>query len=223
MYPRSDQADTEALVAAVDVVLEWRSSFQRPLNLVTQGLRQFVRREQAVGPDVIVPVAQRLKRMVTIVDKLARLPTMNLTQLQDIGGCRAVLEDQAEVEGVLARIEKNWDVRGRLRDYAREPKSSGYRAVHIAVQRQHRLIEVQLRTRAQHEWAVAVERTSARLGEGIKFGVGPPELMRFFKMAAEGMALTESGQTVDEGFWEEFVNLRERVREYLPPPTEPPE
>lgn len=225
MYPQSGNpplADSQAIVPAVDLVLEWRAGFQRPLNLVTQGLRQFVRREQGVGPDVIVPVAQRLKRMVTIVDKLARMPTTKLTQLQDIGGCRAVLDDQEEVGSALARIARNWEIRGRIRDYGEEPKSSGYRAVHVAVWRQDRLVD-QLRTRAQHEWAVAVERTSARLGEGIKFGVGPPDLMRFFRMAAEGMALTESGQTVDEGFWNDFVKLRERVREYLPPRGAAPE
>ena len=226
MYPSSSDprlVDQGALADAVDLVLHWRSSFQRPLNVVTQGLRQFVRREQGVGPDVTVPVAQRLKRLVTIVDKLARMPTTQLTQLQDIGGCRAVLDDQDEVYAVLDRITRNWDIRGRIRDYVQEPKSSGYRAVHVAVMRQDRLIEIQLRTRAQHEWAVAVERTSARLFEGIKFGVGPPDLMRFFRMAAEGMALTESGQPVDEGFWNEFVKLREQVREYLPPPATPPE
>jgi hypothetical protein len=226
MYPSSSDprlVDQGALADAVELVLHWRSSFQRPLNVVTQGLRQFVRREQGVGPDVTVPVAQRLKRLVTIVDKLARMPTTKLTQLQDIGGCRAVLDDQDEVYAVLERITRNWDIRGRIRDYVQEPKSSGYRAVHVAVMRQDRLIEIQLRTRAQHEWAVAVERTSARLFEGIKFGVGPPDLMRFFRMAAEGMALTEAGQSVDEGFWNEFVKLREQVRQYLPPPATPPE
>ena len=226
MYPSSKdpRADDEAaLRTAVELVVDWRASFQKPLNAVTQGLRQFVRREQGVGPNVTVPVAQRLKRLVTIVDKLARMPTTNLTQLQDIGGCRAVLDDQGDVYAVLERITKNWDVRGRIRDYVEAPKTSGYRAVHVAVMRQNRLIEVQLRTRAQHEWAVAVERTSARLFEGIKFGVGPPDLMRFFRMAAEGIAITESGQAVDEGFWDEFVKLREQVREYLPPPASPPE
>ena len=210
------------LAHALDLALQWRISHQRPLDNVTQGLRQFVRSVRGLrgskGPPAAVPVGQRLKRMVTIVDKLARMPTTNLTQLQDVGGCRAVLDSQAEVAAVLARITKNWAIRGEPRDYVSRPKSSGYRAIHVVVIKWDRLTEVQLRTRAQHDWAVAMERMSARLREPVKFGVGPPVLLRFMAMAAEGIALQESGQPVDEGFMREFENLREQARPYLLPP-----
>ena len=223
MTPASlaDSVTDQTLRDAVDVALEWRASFQRPLNTVTQGLRQFVRRELQVDAGTRLPVGQRLKRLPTIIDKLARMPTWNLTQLQDIGGCRAILADEAQTRAVLARITRNWQIKGQ-RDYIVEPKVTGYRAVHVVVINQGRLIEVQLRTESQHEWAVAVERASARLREGVKFGVGPPDLIRFFKMAAEGIALTETGQEVDEGFWRDFQNLRERVGQYFPHPLGPP-
>lgn len=39
-------------------------------------------------------VSQRLKRLPTIEDKLRRLPRMDLSSMQDIGGCRAVLDTQ---------------------------------------------------------------------------------------------------------------------------------
>jgi hypothetical protein len=207
----------DPLVGAVGVAIEWRLSIQKPLNTVTQGLRQFVRGVRSLPASTPVPVAQRLKRMITIVDKLARMPTTNLTQLQDIGGCRAVLDSQAEVAAVLARIVKNWDLRGDPRDYVVHPKSSGYRAVHVVTVKRDRLIEVQLRTRGQHEWAVAMERASVRLREPVKFGVGPPELLRFMAMAAEGIALEESGAPVDEGFMREFQKLRQAALPYLPP------
>lgn len=36
-------------------------------------------------------VAQRIKRLYSIRHKLKRFPTMRLTQIQDIGGCRAIV------------------------------------------------------------------------------------------------------------------------------------
>lgn len=77
-------------------------------------------------------MTQRLKRFGTIVHKLYREPHMALSQMEDIGGVRAILPSQTHVDKVRAGIERNWDVH-RVRDYVAEPKSDGYRAVHIIV------------------------------------------------------------------------------------------
>jgi ppGpp synthetase/RelA/SpoT-type nucleotidyltranferase len=219
--PRDMDVD-DPFLAAGRLVLGWRASYQRPLKTATQGVRQFVRSVRGLPATAPVPVGQRLKRLPTLVDKLARLPTMTLTQLHDIGGCRAVLVDSAEVAAVEARIDKNWTIKRRY-DYVAKPKASGYRAIHLVVEKYSRLLEIQLRTIPQHEWAVSVERMSTRLRQDIKFGVGPPELLEFLSMAAEGMALTEAGQAVDTGFMERFQNLRTRVEPYLLPPPPPAE
>lgn len=79
--------------------------------------------------------------------------------MADIGGCRALLIDQSKADAVAARLRRNWDVT-RTRDYAAEPKDSGYRAVHLIVRRKGRLIEVQLRTPLQDAWANQVEEDS---------------------------------------------------------------
>jgi hypothetical protein len=55
-------------------------------------------------------VAQRLKRRATIIHKLGRHPNMQLTTMQDVGGCRAVLPDRESVRRYL----KWWGVRHRL-------------------------------------------------------------------------------------------------------------
>lgn len=190
-------------------VIDYRASFQNPLNKVTVGVRQFVGRESER-----VVVAQRLKRMPAVLNKLARFDSMRLTQMEDIGGCRAILSDRQEVSGVLRRIRRNWDVVFQ-RDYVSDPKSTGYRAMHVVVARDERAIEIQLRTPGQHEWAEAVERTAARTGFDLKDGEGPAELLTYFELAAWAIAMEERGETVDEGFDRVFRNLQERVRPHL--------
>ncbi len=90
---------------------------------------------------------------------------MKLARMQDVGGCRAILGGgPAEVEGVLRRIHKNkWEI-AHFKDYVAEPAESGYRAKHVVVRRDDHLIEIQLRTPRQHQWAEAVERTALRTG-----------------------------------------------------------
>ena len=48
--------------------------------------------------------------MPTILAKLGRQPTMDITRMQDIGGCRAVLPTEAEVQAVLKEIGGHWKV-----------------------------------------------------------------------------------------------------------------
>jgi len=200
----------EALESAIADAFDYREAFSDPLKKVTVGLRQFVARETT---EVIV--AQRLKRMPQILSKLQRFPTMRLSQMEDIGGCRAVLSGGAsEVAGVVRRIRRNWSVIDTL-DYVREPKPTGYRALHVIVERDGRMIEIQLRSPKQHEWAEAVERAAGRSGYALKDGDGPSELIEYFRQAAYALALEELGEAVDEGFDRRFENLRDQVRPYF--------
>jgi ppGpp synthetase/RelA/SpoT-type nucleotidyltranferase len=196
---------------AMMVLLDFRAAIQAPMKKTTVGVRQFVQRESAHP----VVVGQRLKRTPQIVMKLARHPEMQLARMQDIGGCRAILGGGAsEVQGVLRRIRRNWDVKG-FKDYVASPAPSGYRAIHIIVERDGRLVEIQLRTPRQHEWAEAVERTGLRLRIPLKEGVGPADLLEYFRLAAHGLALEELGETVDEAFQAEFAAVQERVKHYF--------
>lgn len=165
--------------------------------------------------------AQRLKRHATIVDKLIREPRMNLTQMADIGGCRAILPDQEKVDAVTARIQKNWTI-ARTRDYVREPKPSGYRAVHHIVRRKDRLIEVQLRTPLQDVWANQVERDSRRLGIGLKSGLGSEVVHAYYAQVSDLFALRETGSEAEKAFMQRLRERFEAARPYLEgdPPRE---
>lgn len=208
---RSVEDSDDEILEEVAIVYNFRASFGYPLTKVSVGLRQFVARESSE-----VLVSQRLKRMPTILGKLERYPAMKLSRMEDIGGCRAVLPGGApEVAGVLRRIRRNWEIT-RFRDYMTNPRPTGYRAVHVIIKRGERLIEIQLRTPRQHEWAMAVDRTASRLGmPELKDGNGPADLTRFFERAAHGLALEEQGKPVDDQFWQELETLREQVRRYF--------
>lgn len=189
---------------ALSVIQEYRAAHQYPLVKANMGLRSAVRAEHCQ-----VEVTQRLKRLRTIVDKLRREPTMSLTTMQDVGGCRAVLNSIDEIRRVERRLKKNRPVLGYY-DYVTTPRASGYRSVHIIVgyhdrEDELRAVEVQLRTRPMHDWAIGVESLSGRLQVDLKSGEGPREVLDLLAALSEAMALQDLGQEVPEA-------LRDRVR-----------
>lgn len=120
--------DEASLDRALDVLLRYRAANQLPLVKANMGLRSVVNTEGCKK----IEVSQRLKRVPTILDKLRRQPTMQLSTMQDIGGCRAVLADTDELRRVQRRLKRNRPPI-RERDYIRDPRSSGYRGVHVVV------------------------------------------------------------------------------------------
>lgn len=198
-----------AYQAALDTLLAFRAAHKDPLTKATMGLRSMVRTEACR-----VEVSQRLKRVPTIVGKLGREPTMQLANMQDIGGCRAVLDSIDEVRRVQRRLVKNRPAR-RLNDYILSPRDSGYRGVHVVVVYDNRAIEVQLRTQVMHDWAITVERLSGRLQQDLKSGRGPRPVLDLFESVSEAMALEEAGRPVEEELVARISDLRSRAIPYL--------
>jgi putative GTP pyrophosphokinase len=211
LAPSESALDESRLRAAAGILFGFREGFQPSLKKVTVGVRQFVQRETAGG----IVVGQRLKRAPQMVSKLTRHPTMRLSTMQDIGGCRAILAGgQPEVDAVARRIRRRWNIHHE-KDYGAEPAPSGYRGRHLIVARDEHLIEIQLRTSRQHDWAEAVERTALRTGYELKDGKGPAALLRYFRMAGQGMALEEAGDSPDSRFRQEFTELQLEVRDFF--------
>ena len=69
------------LESARNLAERWRACHAYPINTFQATLR---RKLKHYNRDPMA--AQRLKRMPTIIDKLRRYPTMQLTEMQDIGG-----------------------------------------------------------------------------------------------------------------------------------------
>ena len=76
---------------------KWTACHAYPINTFQSTLRRKLRSYPKEKKYQRI-VAQRLKRMKTIIDKLERYPAMQLTTMQDISGVRAVLPDMKEVE-----------------------------------------------------------------------------------------------------------------------------
>ena len=184
------------------IVENWRTSHAYPLNAFQNNLRS---RSRRVEDGVIV--AQRLKRFISTMNKLTREPNMKLSQMQDLGGCRAILSSTDSVESLLALYRGKrgllFDSESALKcyDYIRNPKPDGYRGIHIIgryIARSesherwnHQRIEIQLRSRLQHAFATAVETVTTFTREPLKFGAGPTEWRRFFALMGSVLALRE--------------------------------
>lgn len=189
--------------AALDVLVDFRALHALPLIKANNGLRSMLRTE-----DCPVEVSQRLKRLSTIVDKLIRQPTMALSRMQDIGGCRAIVDTVDQLRRVEKRLTRNRTPE-RVDDYVSRPRLSGYRAVHVVVRYDERCIEIQLRTRSMHEWAVAVERLGGRLGEDLKSGRGPQSVLAWLEAISEALAIEERGGIVDSSLAARIARLRQ--------------
>jgi hypothetical protein len=195
-------------------VLEWwRSAHVGPMLEVAETVESMVP-ELEVGPgERLKAVSSRAKRLDAMLDKLLREPG-KLADMADIGGVRAVLNSQDESDDVAARLATVLDVR-RVRDWVRNPRSTGYRAIHLHVRQHGRLIEVQLRTFGQDAWANVVEEESRLSGVNYKAGQGDADVLRLFSCIADGFAAFELGEG-DEDTWrrlhEAFLAAQPQLR-----------
>lgn len=188
--------EAELASSALAMINDWRSFHAFPLNSITVALKQKSRRIEANSF-----VVQRLKRARSIISKLSREPSMRLTQMQDVGGCRAVFRD---VDDVYELKNSYLNSRGQFEvvhidDYIRSPKRSGYRSLHLVLrykskkypQYDNLLIEVQARTRTQHAWATAVETVGAVLGQALKSSEGEEAWLQYFQSASLALEYME--------------------------------
>lgn len=176
----------------LQVLAAWRSQFQGPLVSTDMSLRSAVATVTGIpwGRGV---VKQRFKRQEQIVAKLVRSQT-RLSKMEDIGGCRAILPDLASVRAVADRIRHHAatvDVVAED-DYVERPRQGGYRALHLHCLRDGVPVEIQLRTRLQHEWAERVEQWDGSTGHDIKHESGPDEVVSAFRKMSDAMAESET-------------------------------
>lgn len=209
---RGKDFPADEVAEATKIVTDFRTAHSYPLTKVNMGLRSMTFSEGG-----LVPPSQRLKRTPRIVRKLRRMEDQEghaslLARLEDVGGCRVVLADPAELARVYRRLRKQWagQIR-RERDYIEEPKVTGYRAVHVVVERDGRRIEVQLRTVSQQFWADQIETADSRHGLTLKDGTGPAEMIEFFAAAGDVQHTMDINGKIQPDALARLVAAREAV------------
>jgi len=144
-----------------------------------------------------------LKRFISIVRKLIWEPT-RFTQMQDVGGCRVVLNNLTLAEQLTKELLKTLphDLVD-ADDYIKTPAQSGYRGVHLIYKYRPESkdaevyrgmkIEIQIRTDLQHAWATAVEVAETCTGYALKDSRGRVDenYVRFFQLVSSALALRE--------------------------------
>jgi|SRR5690348_2272445 RelA/SpoT family protein len=201
-----------------EIINNWRSSHAFPLNTFYVTLKGKARKI-----DSSCIVSQRIKRLRAITDKLSRLAWLTLSEMQDIGGCRAVVSSVNRVYR-LVEIYKRSDIKHTLideDDYIEEPKPSGYRSYHLIYKyksdRKHTYnickIEMQLRSTLQHAWATAVEVVGTHTRQALKSSQGPKDWLRFFKLMSTAIALREKTTPVPDTPTDATI-LKKELRDY---------
>lgn len=128
----------------------------------------------------------RAKRTKSIMRKLVREPTMDLSRMTDIVGLRIIVatpDDQRRIVDALAEVLEV----ERVADYTGERHF--YRAIHVHALVEGRRIEVQVRTLAQQLWA----DESESFGEQAKEGELTPEQRAYLEELRDAACAVDGG------------------------------
>ncbi|MFN3442186.1 MAG: RelA/SpoT domain-containing protein [Rhizobium rosettiformans] len=194
---------------------DYRRRHLAPLTRLTLEIQQWLQTY-----DKNYYVAQRLKRRPQILRKLRRL-SVRLTQLQDIGGCRIIVDTDKDVDETLNFINskiKTSEIIKILRrtDYRELGRDdSGYRAYHLILQIEGCTIELQIRSKIQHYWSESIERTSVIYGYRLKEGEGNREVIAYFKQFSNALYRIEQGESLDRDTEIQLQELRMGAEEII--------
>lgn len=187
----------DQIEAATTIIDNWRASHAYPLQVLYMKLYRL----HGSRNDIIV--AQRIKRFSSIIYKLSENPGMKLSRMQDLGGCRMVVPTLEEVSYYSKKLISS-HIRHEFKreyNYIANPKSSGYRSLHLIYKFKSdtpskmvyndMLIELQFRTHLQHIWATALETMQLCTKQALKAGHGSPDYLRFFVLVSSLFAISE--------------------------------
>ncbi|MGZ8982279.1 MAG: RelA/SpoT family protein, partial [Burkholderiaceae bacterium] len=114
-------------------------------------------------------VSGRPKHIYSIVSKM-RMKNLAFEQLYDVRGLRVIVDEVAECYQVLSLVHQAWSsIASEYDDYIARPKPNGYQSLHTVVADDAgRSLEIQIRTRAMHEFAELGIAAHWRYKEGGK-------------------------------------------------------
>lgn len=172
---------------ALKLVGHWRAAHIGPLR------RTLLEIEHLCTSDSSTILVSRLKRIDTIVNKLGRdnlRDHIHLDTLHDIAGCRLIVENDDEVWR-YAKLISQTEMFHQPVDHMTKPQKTGYRGYHVICRHdvptygyRQLNVEVQIRSRMQHDWATAVETYDQIRQTNLKFGQGSEQEKRYFWLAS---------------------------------------
>lgn len=187
----------EEFEEAENKINDWRQLHLIPLKKLQTSIIDMLKSNN----QNIVFVSRRMKRLSSIFYKLDINPDMGLGGMQDIGGLRIVFADIADLYKslnlLLKNIPQDFTLKDKISDYVKSPKLSGYRSIHL-VYIYHSMddydgmrIELQIRTKLQHSWAMAVETAGLITKTPLKSSYGDGIWLNFFKIISSLFAIKE--------------------------------
>lgn len=226
---RNNASSQQDIDRALEILDNWRAAHSYPMHVFYMRLKSVSKKVD--GNSLI---AQRLKRVPSIVAKLnrryhGRKPSMDLYQMQDIGGCRAVLSNLSLARKLCEDYYLKGDLKHRrvgLKDYITTPKEDGYRSIHLIYKynsdKQKKkmynglLVEIQIRSKLQHIWATAIETAGFFTRQAIKSNEGSPEWIDFFRLVSSAFAKIENSNMVPNTPTDEkelYLQIRQKAKE----------
>ncbi|MDO5558180.1 MAG: hypothetical protein Q4F95_01135 [Oscillospiraceae bacterium] len=214
---KNAESSQEQIAEAITVIDNWRAAHAFPLHVIYMHLRRMANSND----DIIV--AERLKRIDSIIKKLSREHSMSLWEMQDLGGCRFIVPTVSDVYSFAQKYDnsRKRHVFQDKYDYIAHPKPSGYRSLHMVYKyysdtndtyNRNMLIEIQYRTHLQHLWATAVETMGLFTKQAIKSGQGSEDIKRFFVLISSLFAIKEN-QPIVPGTIEDINELVSELEE----------
>jgi ppGpp synthetase/RelA/SpoT-type nucleotidyltranferase len=218
----------EEIDSALEIVSYWKRMHSYPMSIFIKRLK---RTSEKIDKKALS--TQRLKRVSSILAKLKRKyddnkPTMKLTQMQDIAGCRVILSDISLTKELYEKYYLKGDLKHKLiniKDYITYPKSDGYRSIHLVYRYNSDkgkskyndlLVEIQIRSKLQHLWATAVETVDFFTRQSIKSNQGDENWKSFFKLVSSAFAKFEKTPVISENFENEkelFLKIKQKEKE----------
>jgi len=203
-------SNLDSFIKADTILDSYRKIHLQPLTELNLKLQEYL-----IDFNTDYYIAQRLKRKPQIIKKLHRFP-VRLTQLQDIAGCRIIVNSNNDIDKFYKIIQnkskkRKYFIIDRVIDYREKGRDdSGYRAMHLILFRNNIKIELQLRSRIQHYWAESIERTSIIYGASLKEGEGDQTVINYFKTTSDAFYYIENNQIPHGSFIHELDILREQ-------------
>lgn len=216
--------NTEEVSTAIEKINDWRTLHLPALDALQNTVIPLLEKK---GIKIVLQ-SRRLKRLTSIQYKLDLNPDMKLGGMQDIGGLRIVVPDvdnllqaldvlrNTTLEGfelvkIMNYIEKKESQYPKIIEKFLGPKESGYRSIHIIYRflsenkdTDGMKVELQLRTKLQHNWAMAVETAGLITKTPLKSSQGADEWLDFFKVVSSLFAIKEKmpilSEHIDNGY-----------------------